>query len=56
MITVLNLIEMSKIIEGWQEDLNSCSIGAYYRSQIKSKLKEAKSAIDDYITSVEGFL
>ncbi len=56
MISVLKLIEMSRIIESWQEDFNSdCAIGIYYALRIKGKLKEAKQEIDECITAMEGF-
>lgn len=56
MITLLDYIEMSRILEKWQEDINSDTFAAvHYKSEIKSKLKDAKAAVDDYVTSMEGF-
>lgn len=57
MISLLRLLDMSKALDDWQNDIDGMDFrsGIEYKSKIKSKLKDAKSEIDSCITQVEGF-
>lgn len=57
MISVLRLLDMSKALDAWQNDINGMDFpgGVICKKAIKSKLKDAKDEIDGCITQMEGF-